>query len=153
MRDAPNVTSVSAHMEIIGWYWHRVWCTKRHVDLSRIYCVWILDAGDIARRENIAVREKWETTHPPTSHLKELPAMLEMVFASRYVVCAVFLRHCNVYVQLPRVLYRYRYLWYETKLSTANHTWQLWSYVLFRVFCSNHIKLNECICWWHSFRY
>lgn len=30
-------------------------------------------------------KEKWETTRPPTSRSRELPAMLEMVFASRYV--------------------------------------------------------------------
>lgn len=29
--------------------------------------------------------EKWETTRPPTSRSRGLPAMLEMVFVSRYV--------------------------------------------------------------------
>jgi len=42
-----------------------------------------------ARGENIAVREKWETTRPPISPSRGLPAMLGMVFASRYVGVAL----------------------------------------------------------------
>ncbi|CAL1684224.1 unnamed protein product [Lasius platythorax] len=63
---------------------------QRYLKLPTVHCIWILDAGDTVHRENIAAREKWETTHPPTSHSRGLPAMLEMVFVSRYVIGIVF---------------------------------------------------------------
>ena len=62
-----------------------------------------------ARRENIGIEEKWETTRPPTSRSKEPPAMLEMVFASRYVA---ILFYVNDNSQVPtcdaRLLMQYR---------------------------------------------
>jgi len=76
---------VSLSVNVIRRQWHCVWCIKEYVELPPICCIWIFDASCIARRENIAVQEKWETTRPPTSHSRGLPVMLEMVFASRYV--------------------------------------------------------------------
>ena len=57
---------------------------------------------------------------------------------------ALFLRHCFIYMQLLRVLYRYRYLRYETKLSTANHIWRLYNYT----YCSQYFpRIRSSFTW------
>lgn len=85
-------------------------------------------------------RKKWETTRPPTSHSRGLPAMLEMVFASRYVdsQCCFYV-NCNIYGYL-RVLHCHRYLRYEARLASV-HARRLRPYVIVRrLFRSDRIE-------------
>lgn len=120
---------------------------RRYLKLPTVHCIWILDASDTVHRENIAAREKWETIHPPTSHSRGLPAMLEMVFVSRYVVGVIFYVNNNIYGYL-RVLHQC--LRYETKLScTCIYTHVTPTTIQYcsnyTIFHSNCIKLQDNI--------